>query len=86
MMKQREPIKNPEPRNLSEVLKECHDLVAELRIKLKLKCEDVLKLRKDLDMAREETQLAELRYNTLKDAVDKAANDKLNKARGELND
>ena len=85
-MKQREPIKNPEPRNLSEVLKECHDLVAELRIKLKLKCEDVLKLRKDLDMAREETQLAELRYNTLKDAVDKAANDKLNKARGELND
>ena len=85
-MKQREPIKNPEPRNLSEVLKECHDLVAELRIKLKLKCEDVLKLRKDLDMAREETQLAELRYNTLKDAVDKAANDKLNKTRGELND
>ena len=86
MKKQREPIKNPEPRNLSEVLKECHDLVAELRVKLKLKCDDVLKLRKDLDMAREETQLAELRYNTLKDAVDKAANDKLNKARGELND
>ena len=85
-MKLREPIKNPEPRNLSEVLKECHDLVAELRVKLKLKCDDVLKLRKDLDMAREETQLAELRYNTLKDAVDKAANDKLNKARGELND
>ena len=85
-MKQHKTIKNPEPRNLSEVLKDCHDLVAELRVKLKLKCEDVLKLRKDLDMAREETQLAELRYNTLKDAVDKAANDKLNKARGELND
>jgi hypothetical protein len=85
-MKLREPIKNPEPRNLSEVLKECHDLVAELRVKLKLKCDDILQLRKDLDMAREETQLAELRYNTLKDAVDKAANDKLNKARGELND
>ena len=85
-MKLREPIKNPEPRNLSEVLKECHDLVAELRVKLKLKCNDVLQLRKDLDLAREETQLVELRYNTLKDAVDKAANDKLNKARGELND
>ena len=55
-MKQREPIKNPEPRNLSEVLKECHDLVAELRVKLKLKCDDVFQLRKDLDMAREETQ------------------------------
>ena len=85
-MKLREKIKNPEPRNLSEVLKECHHLVAELRVKLKLKCDDILQLRKDLDMAREETQLAELRYNTLKDAVDKAANDKLNKARGELND
>ena len=85
-MKQHETIKNPEPRNLSEVLKDCHDLVAELRVKLKLKCDDILQLRKDLDFAREETQLAELRYNTLKDAVDKAANDKLNKARGELND
>ena len=85
-MKQREQIKNPEPRNLSEVLKECHDLVAELRVKLKLKCDDILQLRKDLDFAREETQLAELRYRTLKDAVDKVANDKLNKARGELND
>ena len=85
-MKLREEIKNPEPRNLSEVLKECHDLVAQLRVKLKLKCDDILQLRKDLDMAKEETQLAELRYNTLKDAVDKAANDKLNKARGELND
>tara|TARA_Y100001951_G_scaffold76836_1_gene64128 strand:+ start:207 stop:464 length:258 start_codon:yes stop_codon:yes gene_type:complete len=85
-MKQREQIKNPEPRKLNEVLKDCHDLVAELRVKLKLKCDDILKLRKDLDLAREEIQLAELRYNTLKDAVDKAANDKLNKARGKLND
>ena len=83
-MKQHEPIKNPEPRNLSEVLKDCHDLVAELRVKLKIN--DILALRKQLDLAREETQLAELRYNTLKDAVDKAANDKLNKARGELYD
>ena len=41
-MKQHETIKNPEPRNLSEVLKDCHDLVAELRVKLKLKCDDVL--------------------------------------------
>ena len=85
-MKLREKIKNPEPRSLSEVLKDCHDLVEQLRVKLKLKCDDILQLRKDLDLAREETQLAELRYNTLKDAVDKAANDKLNKARGADND
>ena len=85
-MKLREKIENPEPRNLSEVLKDCHDLVEQLRVKLKLKCDDILQLRKDLDLAREETQLAELRYKTLKDAVDKAANDKLNKARGADND
>ena len=85
-MKLREKIEKSEPRNWSEVLKDCHDLVAELRVKLKLKCDDILQLRKDLDLAREETQLAELRYKTLKDAVDKAANDKLNKARGADND
>lgn len=70
----------------SKVLKECHDLVQELRVKLKLKCEDILKLRKDLDMAREETQLAELRYNNLKQAIDKASEDHLNKSRGAGND
>ena len=85
-MKQREPIKNPEPRSLSEVLKECHDLVAQLRVKLKLKCDDILQLRKDLDLAREETQLVELKYNNLKDAIEKEANDRLNKLRGASND
>ena len=81
MMKQHE-----EGKSLKELLQDCNGLVEELRAKLKLKINDILDLRKQLDLAREETQLAELRYNTLKDAVDKAANDKLNKARGELND
>ena len=53
-MKQREPIKNPEPRNLSEVLKECHDLVADLRVKLKSKVDQVLDLRKVIDRLSEE--------------------------------
>ena len=53
-MKQREPIKNPEPRNLSEVLKECHDLVADLRVKLKSKVDQVLDLRKEIDRLSEE--------------------------------
>ena len=48
-MKQREPIKNPEPRSLSEVLKECHDLVADLRVKLKSKVDQVIDLRKEID-------------------------------------
>ena len=53
-MKLREPIKNPEPRNLSEVLKECHDLVADLRIKLKNKVDQVIDLRKEIDRLSEE--------------------------------
>ena len=53
-MKQREKIKNPEPRNLSEVLKECHDLVADLRIKLKSKVDQVIDLRKEIDRLSEE--------------------------------
>ena len=61
-------------------------IVQELRVKLKLKCEDILKLRKDLDMAREETQLAELRYNNLKQAIDRASEDHLNKSRGASDD
>ena len=53
-MKLREPIKNPEPRNLSEVLKECHDLVADLRKKLKSKVDQVIDLRKEIDRLSEE--------------------------------
>ena len=53
-MKQHEPIKNPEPRNLSEVLKDCHDLVADLRVKLKSKVDQVLDLRKEIDRLSEE--------------------------------
>tara|TARA_R100000231_G_scaffold126641_1_gene97223 strand:- start:304 stop:531 length:228 start_codon:yes stop_codon:yes gene_type:complete len=72
-MKQHKKIKNPEPRSLSEVLKECHNLVSELQLKLKNKSDYILKLQKDLDMANEECQLIELKYNKLKE-------------RGELND
>ena len=85
-MKQHEKIKNPEPRSLSQVLKDCHNLVDELRVKLKLKCDEILKLRKELDLAREEIQLAELKYNKLNYAVEKEANDRLNKIRGVNND
>ena len=52
-MKLREKIKNPEPRNLSEVLKDCHDLVDDLRSKLKKKCDEVLDLRKEIDRLQE---------------------------------
>ena len=53
-MKLRDKIKNPEPRSLSEVLKDCHDLVDDLRSKLKKKCDEVLDLRKEIDRLSEE--------------------------------
>ena len=80
-MKQRE-----EGKNLKELLQDCNGLVEELRAKLKLKVDDILALRKQLDLAREETQLAELRYNKLKDAIEKKSNDRLNKLRGANDD
>ena len=75
-----------EGKSLKELLQDCNGLVEELRAKLKLKIDDILALRKQLDLAREETQLAELRYNKLKDAIEKESNDRLNKLRGANDD
>ena len=59
-------------KNISDVLSDCHQLVAELRQKLKTKCQDVLNLRKEVDRITEELQLCELRYNHLKNKIDEA--------------
>ena len=80
-MKQRE-----EGKSLKKLFQDCNGLVEELRAKLKLKIDDILALRKQLDLAREETQLAELKYNKLKDAIEKESNDRLNKLRGANDD
>ena len=68
-MKQHEKIKNPEPRSLSEVLKDCHDLVAELRAKLKDKCDEVLKLRKDIDILQTDNDLKDYELGLLKNKI-----------------
>ena len=75
-----------EGKTLKELLQDCNGLVEELRAKLKSKIDDILDLRKQLDLAREETQLAELKYNKLKDAIEKESNDRLNKLRGANDD
>ena len=75
-----------EGKTLKELLQDCNGLVEELRTKLKLKIDDILDLRKQLDLAKEETQLAELKYNKLKDAIEKESNDRLNKLRGANDD
>ena len=77
-MKQREPIKSPEPRNLSEVLKECHDLVADLRVKLKSKIDQILDLRKEID------RLSEERDNLL--VINKSHQDLNGKLQDKIND
>ena len=77
-MKQREPIKNPEPRNLSEVLKECHKLIADLRVKLKSKVDQVIDLRKEID------RLSEERDNLL--TINKSHQDLNGKLQDKIND
>ena len=60
------------------------DKIDELRLKLKSKIDEVLKLRKDLDLSREENQLIELKYNNLKDSIDREFNHRLDIARGAI--
>ena len=67
---------------LDTMLKECNQLVEDLRVKLKLQIDEILKLRKDLDLEKEEHQLTVLKNNKLKDAITLEIDNKLNKARG----
>ena len=66
---------------LDTMLQECNQLVENLRVKLKSQIDEVLKLRKDLDLEKEEHQLTQLKYNSIKSNLDTVLNDKLNAAR-----
>ena len=66
---------------LDTMLQECNQLVENLRVKLKSQIDEVLKLRKDLDLEKEEHQLTQLKYEKMKDNLDTLINDKLNAAR-----
>ena len=66
---------------IDTMLEECNQLVHELRLKLKSKIDEILKLRKDLDLEKEEHQLTQLKYEKMKDNLDTLINDKLNAAR-----
>lgn len=56
-------------------------LIVELKEKLRKSLNEVLKLRKDLDLEKEEHQLTQLKYEKMKDNLDVLINDKLNTAR-----
>ena len=66
---------------IDTMLEECNQLVQELRLKLKSKIDEILKLRKDLDLEKEEHQLTQIKYEKMKDNLDVLINDKLNAAR-----
>ena len=65
-----------------------NEIINELRSKLhdkdqliNLLRDDYMKIRKDLDLEKEEHQLTQLKYEKMKDNLDKLINDKLNAAR-----
>ena len=59
-----------------------HELIDELRAKLQKSLKEILQLRKDLDLEREEHQLTQLRYDTVKNAINKV--DRLNQRRPDV--
>ena len=62
------------------------EVIEDLKLRLGEKAKRILDLEKQVDYHKEEAQLAELKYDNLKKAVEKQANDRLNKLRGNLND
>tara|TARA_X000001388_G_C2163641_1_gene97112 strand:+ start:46 stop:264 length:219 start_codon:yes stop_codon:yes gene_type:complete len=62
------------------------EVIEDLKLRLGEKVKRILDLEKQVDYHKEEAQLAELKYDNLKKAVEEQANDRLNKLRGDLND
>ena len=71
-----------EQENMNDSLFELNTLILDLRSKLSKSLQEVLKLRKDLDLEKEEHQLTRLKYESMKNNLDKLMTDKLNSARG----
>jgi len=67
--------------NLSDSLFELNTLILDLRSKLSKSLQEVLQIRKDLDLEKEEHQLTQLKYESMRDNLNKVMTDKLNAAR-----
>lgn len=78
----KESLKKQE--NMSDSLFELNTLILDLRSKLSKSLQEVLQLRKDLDLEKEEHQLTELKYQSMKDIVTNKLDDKINAARGAI--
>ena len=62
-------MKQHEDKDLTKVLQDCEALVKELRTKLKDKCDEVLKLRKDIDILQTDNDLKVYELGLLKDKI-----------------
>ena len=67
--------------NLNDSLFELNKIILDLRTKLSKSLQEVLQLRKDLDLEKEEHQLTQLKYESMKNNLDSLISDKLNTAR-----
>ncbi len=70
--------------NLNDSLFELNKIILDLRTKLSKSLQEVLQLRKDLDLEKEEHQLTQLKYESMKNNLDNLISDKLNTARDAL--
>ena len=62
-------MKQHEDKDLTKVLQDCEALVRELRTKLKDKCDEVLKLRKDIDILQTNNDLKDYELGLLKNKI-----------------
>ena len=67
--------------SLNDSLFELNKIILDLRSKLSKSLQEVLQLRKDLDLEKEEHQLTQLKYESMKNNLDSLINDKLNTAK-----
>ena len=67
--------------SLNDSLFELNRIILDLRTKLSKSLQEVLQLRKDLDLEKEEHQLTQLKYESMKNNLDSLISDKLNTAR-----
>ena len=70
--------------SLNDSLFELNRIILDLRTKLSKSLQEVLQLRKDLDLEKEEHQLTKLKYESMKNNLDSLISDKLNTARDAL--
>ena len=70
--------------SLNDSLFELNKIILDLRTKLSKSLQQILQLRKDLDLEKEEHQLTQLKYESMKNNLDSLISDKLNTAKNAI--